>query len=168
MRHRHEQKSVSRREFGKSALTAGIVAAAGSFLLDQKAFAQAPSIGDATVLNFALNLEYLEAEFYTVATTGKRLADAGIPTAGYGREGATTGGGLVALDARTMQIAQQVTLDEQAHVKVLRAALGNSAVAKPAINLEALGSDFGIKTNSSRLRARSRMSGSARTQARLR
>lgn len=142
MSDRNEAKGVSRREFGKNALTASIVAAAGSLLLEREVSAQAPSIGDVTVLNFALNLEYLEAEFYTVATTGKRLADAGIPTSGYGREGATVGGGMVALDARTMAIAQQVTLDEQAHVRVLRSALGNSAVAKPAINLEALGLGF--------------------------
>ena len=34
------------------------------------------------ILNFALNLEYLEAEFYTYATTGKSITSFGIGTKG--------------------------------------------------------------------------------------
>ena len=37
-------------------------------------------------------------------------------------------------------IAEQITIDEQAHVALLRDALGGLAVAKPAINLSALDS----------------------------
>ena len=97
---------------------------------------------DVDILNFALNLEYLEAEFYTVATTGNRISDAGIAITGSGRPGATVGGGKVSLDDRIGTIANQISIDEQAHVKLLRTALGNSAIAKPSINLAALGVGF--------------------------
>lgn len=131
---------VSRRTFGKSALSVSIVAAAGAFLTERSAEAQ--KLTDVDVLNFALNLEYLEAEFYSVAVTGKRIAELGIGTSGSGKEGSTVGGAIVALDARTNTVAMHVAADEQAHVILLRAALGRAAVAKPAINLEALGLGF--------------------------
>ena len=39
-------------------------------------------IEEVDILNFALNLEYLEAEFYTYATTGKSITSFGIATKG--------------------------------------------------------------------------------------
>ena len=39
-------------------------------------------IEEVDILNFALNLEYLEAEFYTYATTGKSITSFGIGTKG--------------------------------------------------------------------------------------
>ncbi len=133
--------SVSRRDFAKRTMGVGI-GVGGAMFLGAGDGVLAQSISDVDVLNFALNLEYLEAEFYYIATTGRRIADAGIAITGTGTAGATTGGGRVALDDRSGTVAAQITIDELQHVNFLRAALGSAAIAKPAINLEALGIGF--------------------------
>ena len=137
---------ISRRNFARTIAGAGAFAGVagligttvGSVGLDAQS-----GITDVDILNFALNLEYLEAEFYTVAVTGRRIADLGIGTSGTGNPGATTGGKQVSFpEARVAITAQQITADEQVHVSYLRTALGSAAVAKPAINLDALGIGF--------------------------
>lgn len=134
--------SVSRRRFARNVLLGGMGVAATAALSSDDLLAQA-GITDIDILNFALNLEYLEGEFYTVATTGRRLADIGIGVTGTGRRGETLGGRMVSLNDRLRVVAEQIALDEQVHVNFLRSALGNAAVAKPAINLDALGVGFG-------------------------
>ena len=133
--------SVTRRAFARAMVAGGAGAAALGLTAADDARAQA--LTDVDILNFALNLEYLEAEFYTVAVTGRRIADIGLGTSGTGRAGDTVGGARVAMNDRLFTVAQQIALDEQVHVNFLRAALGAAAVAKPAINLEALGVGFG-------------------------
>ncbi len=134
-----------RRDFAKK-MAAGALAVAGVAVLPGSVKLIADGITDVDILNFALNLEYLEAEFYTVATTGQRIGDYGIGTTGKGRAGATSGGAKVSLDDFTGFAAMQITIDEQAHVSFLRAALKGEAVAKPEINLEALGLGFRNQT----------------------
>lgn len=88
------------------------------------------------VLNFALNLEYLEASFYLYATTGTGLSSADM---GSGA-GAVTGGAQVTnFSPPIAAIAAQIADDEKTHVELLRSALGSAAVAMPNINLGALG-----------------------------
>jgi hypothetical protein len=99
----------------------------------------AQGLTDADILNFALNLEYLEAEFYTKATSGKTIEQFGIGVSGAGDTGATKGGRQISFGSSTMAIMQQIANDERNHVRFLREALGSAAVAKPAINLDALG-----------------------------
>lgn len=91
-----------------------------------------PTVTDADILNFALNLEYLEAEFYLRAVTGTGLSDT---DAGSGA-GAVTGGTQVAFKTPAIQqYAQEIANDELAHVRFLRKALGTAAVSRPAIDL---------------------------------
>lgn len=84
-----------RRFLSKIAAASAGVAAIGAGLMEGQAAAPPPT--DADILNFALNLEYLEAEFYTVATTGNTIDAMGIEIAGTGTQGAATGGKMVNL-----------------------------------------------------------------------
>ncbi|MBY0493603.1 MAG: ferritin-like domain-containing protein [Cyanobacteria bacterium] len=133
---------LSRRTFAKRAMATGMMAAVASSV-GFPGVADAQSLTDVDILNFALNLEYLEAEFYTVATTGRRIEDVGIGVSGVGTLGGTVGGSVVSMDNRAMQVARDIANEEQMHVRFLRTALGSAAIAKPAINLAALGIGFG-------------------------
>ena len=92
------------------------------------------AIGDADILNFALNLEYLEAQFYMYAATGSGLP-ANLLT-GTGTQGAVIGGRKVNFtDPIVAAYANEIAGDEVTHVDFLRAQLGASAVAQPAIDV---------------------------------
>ena len=104
---------------------------------DQPSPPQAPSVTD--VLNFALNLEYLEASFYGYAANGT-----GIPSSSQGASpGTVTGGAKVAFsDPQVAAIAAQLAAEELDHVNFLRAtitAVGGTPVSMPAIDLTAGG-----------------------------
>lgn len=130
--------AVTRRMFAKSAVTAGLAVGAAGLLDGTTSDAQAQGITDIDILNFALNLEYLEAEFYTVITSGVTIdrPPFNIPITGVGTVGPTTGAGKLDFrgDRLLEQTALELAFDERAHVTLLRGALGSAAVAKPAIN----------------------------------
>ncbi|KQT35083.1 hypothetical protein ASG29_02860 [Sphingomonas sp. Leaf412] len=91
---------------------------------------------DVGILQLALNLEYLEAQFYSIAAFGRYLPDASL-TGTIGTPGAITGGRKVGFtDPVIAAYAREIAGDEIAHVNVLRAALGTSAIAQPAINID--------------------------------
>jgi Ferritin-like domain len=90
---------------------------------------------DVAVLNFALNLEYLEAEFYLWAAFGRGLSDAdagGGPASVGGRKLTYTG---QPIDAAVQAYIEEIAIDEENHVKFLRKALGDKAVPRPKINI---------------------------------
>ena len=116
----------------------------------------ATEIPERDILNFALNLEYLEAEFYTYASTGKSITQFGIGIDGVAtganppEGGSTVGGSKVEFERNELfskEIALEIGDEERAHVNLLRSALGSSAVAKPNLNLNALGIGFGNQTD---------------------
>ena len=147
-------RPFTRRSFTKGIglATAGIAGATLLGGMASKALAQnlgssgspgTNQITDTDILNFALNLEYLEAEFYAVATYGATLVQLGVISQSD-TTGPTTGGHMVPGFGNSpfAFVASALRVDEIDHVKFLRSALGSSAVKKPAINLNALGYGF--------------------------
>ncbi len=142
-------QACNRRSFVRRTSLAGlagaVVPAAASLFAPEHAQAAmvTPSLEtDLAILNFALNLEYLEAEFYLYATTGTGIVGNGGTTAsGDG----TTPGGTVTIKANpkvtfsnavVSGYAAEIAEDEFNHVKYLQGALGTNAVAAPNIDLE--------------------------------
>lgn len=94
-----------------------------------------PTVFDADYLNVALNLEYLQANFFSFATTGAAIAAA--DTAGtVGTLGTASGGRQITFaDPLVAQYAREMAAEDLAHVRFLRAALGSLRAAQPAIDL---------------------------------
>ncbi len=144
------KRGFSRRKFlaGVGA-GAGAVAAlnlAGCSSSNTTATSTTPtSYTDADILNFALNLEYLEAQFYLYAATGAGLqaSDTSAGSASpYQTVGTVTLGSAAAvpgLTAAQQQILNEIAYEEQEHVRFLRSALGSVAVPMPDIDLSFFG-----------------------------
>lgn len=150
---RRDERRADRRKFLQMAGTTGAVAAGASLLAacDNKGpgVVALPSptptpsptpppdaLTDGDILNFALNLEYLEAQFYSYAATGSGLAQSML--GGSGTQGAVTGGRQVNFtDPVVASYAREIANDEQEHVAFLRQAIGATAISQPAIDISA-------------------------------
>jgi hypothetical protein len=151
--------SPNRRSFLKTigAATAGVTALSMAGLTP----AQGQTTTEMEVLKFALNLEYLESEFYTYALFGQGIELFGIGVTGEAN-GSNPTGGMVTSGGKkvsfnnpnevlTYEIVEQIGRDERAHVTLLRSALGRQVIAKPNLNLNALGFGFDSQADFLRL-----------------
>ncbi len=111
-------RGTTRAQFFRRAATGG-----GALLVGGVAFGGLPGVAsaqtarDVEILNFALTLEYLEAEFYTRAEASG------------------------ALNGESLEFARVVGRHERAHVGFLTDALGSSAVAKPTFDFKGTTAD---------------------------
>ncbi len=111
------------------------VAAAGMFASRSASAATTTVNIDADIFNFSLNFEYLGAEYYLRAVTGKGLASFTSVT-GTGTPGAVIGGMAVPFQTPAVAyFAQQLANDELGHVLFIREVLGSAAIAEPQIDL---------------------------------
>ncbi len=151
------EAKIDRRNLLQKGAFAGASLFSGAFLAGCGGNNDHKSSGSANAeldtLNFALNLEYLEAEYYLRATGLGTGTGGGIPDTqidGLGVQGAVTGGTAVQFSSPAVaQYAREIAVDELNHVEFLRTALGASnRVARPAINFTAtfaaLGSLIGV------------------------
>ncbi len=137
---RSAENEADRRRFLKSASAAGLGVVGAGLLAGMPAAgaaekeASGDAISDSAILNFALNLEYLEAQFYHYAVYGN-----GLPasmTGGSGNHGGVKGGHRVPFKTSSIrQFAEEIAKDEYEHVAFLRKALGGAKVSQPEINL---------------------------------
>ena len=121
-----QAKLFARRDAIRAGVYAGL--AMGSLPMVLAAMAKtanaqgtAPSVTD--VLNFALTLEYLESEFYNIATGANSTA---FPSTYAGPNQVFTAGGHP-----PKAVFDEIAKHENAHVTVLKGALGSNAVSKP-------------------------------------
>lgn len=99
-------------------------------------YVDAATLPQVDILNFALNLEYLEATFYSYIVTGKDL-DSSLTGGGPAPTGAPSQ--ITFPNAQINDLFAEIFFDEMAHVSDLRTALGQGiAVARPQLNLAAL------------------------------
>ena len=138
-----ELQGLSRRRFMSGLTGAAALAASAGFIEMPKALAQTATPAITDVLNFALNLEYLEANFYNFAATGSPISTSysGTPTGALtGTSAALTA--AVQANPTVLALAKALAQDELNHISGLKAAitsLGGTPIAQPALNYAAKG-----------------------------
>jgi len=136
-----QQRAVNRRKFmiglglAGGAVGAGLTGCSAGNQTPSTVLASGPSEQD--ILNFALNLEFLETTFYSFATQGTDLPASLI--AGSGPVTGAPPSKLTFLNQQITDVLNEIFFDEMSHVAALQNVLGSSQIKRPALNLAAAG-----------------------------
>ncbi len=138
----HDRRTFLRRAGLAGAVAAIAPAAAQVIMGNSTAMADDATDLDVAVLQFALNLEYVEAEFYSYAVHGDSITNHGAEITGQGASGQTIlKPNFVKVpfsDFAIQSYAVEIAQDEINHVIFIRQALtqaGVTPVAKPELDL---------------------------------
>jgi hypothetical protein len=137
-------KALSRRSFlaGAGVVAAGAAVTGCSSTLSSGTnplSGPTPAFSDTDILNYALNLEYLEAQFYLYAATGSGLASSDTTGGTVGSAAAVPG-----LTPAQQQIINEIAYEEQEHVKFLRSGARASCSSPDAVDRSLLLRPVGV------------------------
>ena len=128
---------AGRRAFMKAAGFGGALAAFASAMGVTEGRAQTATTDvDTAILNFALNLEYLEGEYYNRGVYGIGLPSNLTSGKGFGGGGVRGGSKVNFQNAVVLDAMAEVANDEKNHIIFIRSSLGNAAAAEPIISLD--------------------------------
>ena len=120
---------------GEAALVAmGVVAASAAFPMSEAVAQRAQSSTDIDIVNFQLNLEYLEADYYLRGSMGM-TADQALG----GNQGAPVKGGRKVQFSNPIRegMIKNIAGNEMAHVRFAQAITGSKAIKRPPIDFDA-------------------------------
>lgn len=128
------RRSLFGQASGKAAAFAVGAIAASAAVPFSAAAAQVDNLDDADILNFALNLEYLETEYYLRGVLGRTLDEVGRTNFGA----PVRGGRKVAFSTPVREgMIKNIAGNELAHVNFIRGYNGARAIARPPIDFDA-------------------------------
>ena len=129
-----QANTARRRQFMTGAAVGAVGLGAGlTASTPARAAAGTGAVSDVDIFNFALNFEYLGAEYYLAALGLSLPAAVGGGTANV----LLPSTHVVPFENEAIfYFAQQLADDEYAHVAVIREVLGASAIAEPSIDLD--------------------------------
>lgn len=133
-----DRRSLFGQANGKAAVTAmSAIVASAAIPFAEAAAAEADRQTDPDILNFALNLEYLESGFYLRGVLGRTLDE--VASSSFG--GNVRGGRKVAFSTPVREgLLKNIAGNELAHVRFVRStveALGGRPIARPVLDFEA-------------------------------
>ena len=125
---------AGRRAFMKAAgITGALATFAGAMGATE---AKAATDVDTAILNFALNLEYLEGEYYNRGVYGQGLPANLTSGVGFSGGGVRGGSKVNFQNPVVLDTMAEVANDEKNHVGFIRSTLGSAAAAEPIISLD--------------------------------
>lgn len=132
-------RAFNRRNFmaGLGLASAGLIAGCDNTSNSSPTPVMAAGPSETDVLNFALNLEFLEATFYSFVTQGIDLPSS--LTAGSGAITGAPQAKIAFANQQTTDIFNEIFFNEMSHVADLQSLIGNGHITRPALNLAAAG-----------------------------